>query len=149
MKQLLAAMHRSKQKNAQQGHGAIVPVDPKQIPGGVYSGVKGAKEGLRSTLLGLTEQQRRLYELIWRRTLACQMAQARLQQVHRSFTIASPLVCCCRAFSCLHGCIMTILITACMTSSSRFIPSQQHLTRSHNNSHGSRHAVVNWHPWPA
>jgi len=59
--------YKSKQKNAQEAHEAIRPTDvfrrPKELAGRLDS------DGLK------------LYELIWNRTLACQMASAELDQV--------------------------------------------------------------------
>ncbi|MDH4379156.1 MAG: type I DNA topoisomerase [Vampirovibrionales bacterium] len=60
-------MYKSKQKNAQEAHEAIRPTDIKRTP----EKMKGY----------LNEDQAALYELIWRRTLACQMEQAVLDQV--------------------------------------------------------------------
>lgn len=54
----------SKQKNAQEAHEAIRPAG---------SGMKTADE------LGLNGPQYKLYALIWKRTMACQMAEARLR----------------------------------------------------------------------
>lgn len=58
--------HRSKAKNAQEAHEAIRPTDAQRQPGA----------------LPVTDSRlRRLYDLIWRRTLACQMAAASIRQV--------------------------------------------------------------------
>lgn len=54
--------YKSKQKNAQEAHEAIRPTDPATL---------GA---------GADDDQQRLYQLIWQRTMACQMAPARLEQ---------------------------------------------------------------------
>ena len=59
--------YKSKQKNAQEAHEAIRPTDLFRRP----------KE-MRSYL---DEDGRKLYELIWNRTVACQMASAELDQV--------------------------------------------------------------------
>ncbi|MCK5257325.1 MAG: type I DNA topoisomerase, partial [Deltaproteobacteria bacterium] len=58
---------KQKSKNAQEAHEAIRPTDVSLIP----------KE-IRSYL---TPDQFKLYDLIWKRTLACQMAQALLDSV--------------------------------------------------------------------
>ncbi|WP_340117989.1 type I DNA topoisomerase [Pelagibius sp. 7325] len=59
--------YKSKQKNAQEAHEAIRPTDvfrrPKDMRG------------------HLDDDGRKLYELIWNRTVACQMASAELDQV--------------------------------------------------------------------
>lgn len=61
--------YKSKAKNAQEAHEAIRPTSmaraPEQLPDSCSS------------------DQRRLYELIWRRTMACQMSDAALQQVRQ------------------------------------------------------------------
>ncbi len=59
--------YKSKAKNAQEAHEAIRPTDLSLKP-----------ENARAHL---DPDQLRLYELIWRRTLACQMASAELDQV--------------------------------------------------------------------
>jgi DNA topoisomerase-1 len=59
--------YRTKAKNAQEAHEAIRPTDPKRDP--------------ESVARFLDEDQRRLYELIWRRTVASQMAAAILDRV--------------------------------------------------------------------
>ncbi len=56
--------YKSKSKNAQEAHEAIRPTNPAALP----------------NQLGLEDDQARLYNLIWQRTLACQMAPARLEQ---------------------------------------------------------------------
>ena len=61
---------RTRAKNAQEAHEAIRPTDPGRL----------------ADSLSLANDERRLYELIWRRTLACQMADARLDQVRVDFT---------------------------------------------------------------
>jgi DNA topoisomerase-1 len=59
--------YRTKTKNAQEAHEAIRPTDLFRVP---------------SELRGhLDDDQRRLYELIWRRTVASQMAAALLDRV--------------------------------------------------------------------
>jgi len=57
-----ARRHRTKSKNAQEAHEAIRPTSAKRLP-----------ESLRRHLSG---DQQRLYELIWKRTVACQMIHA-------------------------------------------------------------------------
>ena len=61
---------RTKAKNAQEAHEAIRPTDPARTPG--------------SLLRVLDAAAWRLYDLIWRRTLASQMTAARLRQVSSS-----------------------------------------------------------------
>ena len=56
-------MYRSKSKNAQEAHEAIRPTSIFRTP-----------DDLKAHL---TPDQARLYEMIWKRTLACQMAPAR------------------------------------------------------------------------
>ncbi|HEX2859662.1 MAG TPA: type I DNA topoisomerase [Alphaproteobacteria bacterium] len=56
--------YKSKQKNAQEAHEAIRPTDAFARPGS----------------LRLEADQARLYELIWQRTVACQMAPAQMEQ---------------------------------------------------------------------
>jgi DNA topoisomerase-1 len=65
-----ARKFRTRAKNAQEAHEAIRPTDPGRLAGD----------------LSLANDERRLYELIWRRTVACQMADARLDQVRVDFT---------------------------------------------------------------
>ncbi len=54
---------KSKSKNAQEAHEAIRPTD------------------LRKRIAGATAEQKKLYELIWTRTIASQMADARLRRM--------------------------------------------------------------------
>lgn len=56
--------YKSKSKNAQEAHEAVRPTDPFALPGRI----------------GNDEDQQKLYQLIWQRTVACQMAPARLEQ---------------------------------------------------------------------
>lgn len=58
--------YKSKAKNAQEAHEAIRPTDMRKTP---------EKQGQ------LDNDQRRLYTLIWKRTMACQMESAVLDQV--------------------------------------------------------------------
>ena len=67
-------VYRSPAKNAQEAHEAIRPTDLARKPGDVAR--------------FLEADQRRLYELIWKRTIASQMASAVLDQV--SVDIADP-----------------------------------------------------------
>ena len=60
-------LYRSPAKNAQEAHEAIRPTDLARKPADIAS--------------RLDSDQRRLYELIWKRTLASQMASALLEQV--------------------------------------------------------------------
>jgi DNA topoisomerase I len=57
---------RSKAKNAQEAHEAVRPTDAQRHP---------------AALPAAEARLRRLYDLIWRRTLASQMAAARIRQV--------------------------------------------------------------------
>lgn len=66
-------VYKSKAKNAQEAHEAIRPTDITRTP-----------ESLRPFL---DEGQLKLYDLIWKRTIACQMSQALFDQV--SITIQS------------------------------------------------------------
>ncbi|HEX5339170.1 MAG TPA: type I DNA topoisomerase, partial [Gallionella sp.] len=59
--------YKSKTKNAQESHEAIRPTSIERTP-----------DSLRNYL---TADQARLYEMIWKRTLACQMAPARFDTV--------------------------------------------------------------------
>ncbi|MEM8988048.1 MAG: type I DNA topoisomerase, partial [Pseudomonadota bacterium] len=58
-------MYKSKAKNAQEAHECIRPTSLARLP---------------KTLRGLDEDQYRLYELIWKRTMACQMESAKLER---------------------------------------------------------------------
>ena len=58
-------MYKSKQKNAQEAHECIRPTDFKRHP---------------DSLKRLDEDQYKLYSLIWKRAMACQMESARLEQ---------------------------------------------------------------------
>ena len=59
--------YRNTSRNAQEAHEAIRPTDMFRTP--------------QSLLRRLDDEQARLYELIWKRTIACQMASAVLDQV--------------------------------------------------------------------
>ncbi len=60
-------VYKTKSKNAQEAHEAIRPTSAERTP-----------ESLKDML---TAEQRKLYELIWRRTVACQMMHATLDTV--------------------------------------------------------------------
>ncbi len=62
-----AVFYKSKVKNAQEAHEAIRPTSAKRLP-------KQLKEYL-------SKEQYKLYELIWKRTMACQMIYATLDTV--------------------------------------------------------------------
>ena len=62
--------YRTKAKNAQEAHEAIRPTDPARQP---------------DALPRLGVDEKRLYELIWRRTAACQMADARIDRTGVDF----------------------------------------------------------------
>ena len=67
--------YKSKQKNAQEAHEAIRPTDPGRRP---------------ATLRPyLDADELKLYELIWKRTLACQMESARLNQTSVDLSVDS------------------------------------------------------------
>ena len=59
-------LYKSKAKNAQEAHEAIRPVDPARHP--------------KEMRAYLSEDEAKLYELIWKRALASQMESARLRQ---------------------------------------------------------------------
>ena len=71
---------RGKEKNAQEGHGAVAPVDPMVIPEAIFMHTEKVK-GAISIPKELTKPQKKLYEMIWRHTLASQMKLAHLNQV--------------------------------------------------------------------
>ena len=58
--------YKNKSKNAQEAHEAIRPTDLTRIPESVAN--------------RLDDDQRRLYELIWKRTIASQMAEAQMER---------------------------------------------------------------------
>lgn len=60
-------MYKTKAKNAQEAHEAIRPTDIGRTPASVRA--------------FLNDEQFRLYEMIWKRALACQMTQARFDAV--------------------------------------------------------------------
>ena len=57
-------VYKSKAKNAQEAHECIRPTSFTRAPGKIR---------------GLNDDEHRLYELIWKRAMACQMAEARLE----------------------------------------------------------------------
>ncbi len=71
---------RGKEKNAQEGHGAVAPVDPMIIPEAIFTHMEKVK-GAILIPKELTKPQKKLYEMIWRHTLASQMKIAHLNQV--------------------------------------------------------------------
>jgi DNA topoisomerase-1 len=66
-----ANFYKTKSKNAQEAHEAIRPTSARLIPDKIKS--------------SLSNDQFRLYELIWKRTLACQMTPARMDTVAVEF----------------------------------------------------------------
>ncbi len=68
-----AREYKSKAKNAQEAHEAIRPTDPSRRP--------------RDVARYLDKGQADLYELIWRRTVASQMASAELEQTTAEITV--------------------------------------------------------------
>ena len=71
-----AVFFRNKSKNAQEAHEAIRPTDIARKP-----------EAIRQYL---TSDQARLYEMIWKRTLACQMNPAQFDTVSLDIAVGSP-----------------------------------------------------------
>ncbi len=67
--------YKSSAKNAQEAHEAIRPTDVQHLP-----------ERLRKSL---DKDQFRLYELIWKRTMACQMAPAKIDKVTATLSVDS------------------------------------------------------------
>ena len=66
-------VYKAKSKNAQEAHEAIRPTSAMRRPADVSK--------------YLSEDQRKLYELIWKRTVACQMIHARLNTVAVDFPV--------------------------------------------------------------
>ena len=66
-------VYKTKSKNAQEAHEAIRPTSAMHTPKSVAS--------------FLNDDQRRLYELIWKRTVACQMIHATLNTVSVEFAL--------------------------------------------------------------
>lgn len=83
---LHAGICRGKKKNAQEGHGAVAPVDPMIVPEEIFTHMQKVKRAT-PTPSELTMGQKKLYELIWRRTLASQMAPSKLSQVSLNFMV--------------------------------------------------------------
>jgi DNA topoisomerase-1 len=67
-------VYKSKSKNAQEAHEAVRPTSAMRTP--------------RSVASFLNDDQRKLYELIWKRTVACQMIHATLNTVSVEFPVA-------------------------------------------------------------
>ncbi|MDR5170246.1 type I DNA topoisomerase [Methylobacillus flagellatus] len=68
-------MYKTKAKNAQEAHEAIRPTDITRTP-----------TSLRAFL---TDEQFKLYEMIWKRALACQMTQAKFDAVSIDLAVGS------------------------------------------------------------
>ncbi len=68
-------VYKTKSKNAQEAHEAIRPTSVKQLPINIKQ--------------YLSDDQYRLYDLIWKRTVACQMMHATLNTVTAQFTAGS------------------------------------------------------------
>ncbi|PWK92400.1 DNA topoisomerase I [Fulvimonas soli] len=68
-----AQVYKAKSKNAQEAHEAIRPTSALRMP--------------REVAAFLTDEQRKLYELIWKRTVACQMVHATLNTVSVDFEL--------------------------------------------------------------
>ncbi|MGN6479047.1 DNA topoisomerase I [Luteibacter sp.] len=66
-------VYKSKSKNAQEAHEAVRPTSAMRIP--------------RSVASFLNDDQRKLYELIWKRTVACQMIHATMNTVSVEFPV--------------------------------------------------------------
>ncbi|GLQ93395.1 DNA topoisomerase I [Dyella acidisoli] len=66
-------VYRTKSKNAQEAHEAIRPTSAMRTP--------------REVAAFLNDDQRKLYELIWKRTVACQMIHATLNTVSADFDV--------------------------------------------------------------
>ncbi|HEY4291819.1 DNA topoisomerase I [Luteibacter sp.] len=66
-------VYKSKAKNAQEAHEAVRPTSAMRIP--------------RSVASFLNDDQRKLYELIWKRTVACQMLHATMNTVSVEFPV--------------------------------------------------------------
>jgi len=71
----LAIAYKTKSKNAQEAHEAIRPTDISRTPASVEK--------------ILTPEQFKLYEMIWKRTLACQMTPAKFDAVSVDLSIGS------------------------------------------------------------
>ncbi|MGN6741591.1 DNA topoisomerase I [Dyella sp.] len=66
-------VYKTKSKNAQEAHEAIRPTSALRTP--------------REVAAFLNDEQRKLYELIWKRTVACQMIHATLNTVSVEFAL--------------------------------------------------------------
>ncbi|HEV7779597.1 MAG TPA: DNA topoisomerase I [Luteibacter sp.] len=66
-------VYKTKSKNAQEAHEAVRPTSAMRLP--------------RSIASFLSDDQRKLYELIWKRTVACQMIHATLNTVSVEFAL--------------------------------------------------------------
>ncbi len=66
-------VYKTKSKNAQEAHEAVRPTSAMRIP--------------RTIASFLSDDQRKLYELIWKRTVACQMIHATLNTVSVEFAL--------------------------------------------------------------
>jgi DNA topoisomerase-1 len=65
--------YKTKSKNAQEAHEAIRPTSAMRTP--------------REVAAFLSDEQRKLYELVWKRTVACQMIHATLNTVSVDFAL--------------------------------------------------------------
>ena len=68
-------MYKTKSKSAQEAHEAIRPTDINRTPASVK--------------LYLTDEQFKLYEMIWKRALACQMSPAKFDAVSVDLSVGS------------------------------------------------------------
>ena len=68
-------MYKTKAKNAQEAHEAIRPTDVNRNPASVRQ--------------YLNDEQFKLYEMIWKRTVACQMTQAKFDAVSVDLAVGS------------------------------------------------------------
>jgi len=68
-------VYKTKAKNAQEAHEAIRPTDINRTPASVRA--------------FLTDEQFKLYEMIWKRALACQMTQAKFDAVSVDLSIGT------------------------------------------------------------
>ena len=68
-------MYKTKAKNAQEAHEAIRPTDISRTPASVRQ--------------YLTDEQFKLYEMIWKRSLACQMSPAKFDAVSVDLAVGS------------------------------------------------------------
>lgn len=70
-----AVVYKTKSKSAQEAHEAIRPTDISRTPASVRQ--------------YLNDEQFKLYEMIWKRTVACQMASARFDAVSVDLSVGS------------------------------------------------------------